>query len=253
VEWTAYGFGHIVISDTGVFDSSTFWGSSIPALRSFKFTFHEPGNYPYYSQDYGGPEGVGMSATITVTGAPTNQTPVMPANLFPAANSTSQPIRLELRADGFADGDGGDIHRSSQWLVRRTPDDQVVYDSGEVIDNGGTSNSKTNRFLPDGLLNYGTAYRWQVRYRDSYGAWSPYSAATTFSTSLPMLRATRQSNLIVFSWPTNTARFNLEYSTNVALAMWTSAAAAPQAINGQNVVTNTADGTLRVFRLHKTQ
>ena len=68
VAWTAYGYGHIVISDTGVFDSSRVFGSAIPVLTAYKFTFHEPGVYPYYSQDYGGPEGVGMSATVTVIG-----------------------------------------------------------------------------------------------------------------------------------------------------------------------------------------
>lgn len=252
VEWTANGFGHTVVSDTRVFDSSTVWGgSSIPALRSFKFTFHQPGTYPYYSLDYGGPEGVGMSGTITVIGSPTNQIPFVPANGFPVANATNQPIRAELRASAFSDGDAGDVHIASQWAVRRASDNQIVYDSGEVIDDGQNFNSKTNRFLPDGLLNYGAIYQWQVRYKDSYGAWSAYSQATSFSTLAPMIRMNRQGATVVFSWPVNAEGFVLEYATDISSPTWTVASPLPQALNNQNVVTNDLPGTVRIYRLRK--
>ena len=71
IEWVAYGSGHIVMSDTEVFNSLLVWGSALPTLASYKFTFHEPGTYPYYSLDFGGPDGQGMTASITVVGAPT--------------------------------------------------------------------------------------------------------------------------------------------------------------------------------------
>lgn len=251
IEWVAYGYGHIVVSDTGVFDSSTVWGSAIPALRSFKFTFHEPGLYPYYSADYGGPEGVGMSATVTVTGAVTNQIPLAPSVVGPASGSSNQPIRVELRSSAFADGDAGDVHVASEWVVRRTADAQLVYDSGEVVEDGGFSASKTNRFLPDQLLHYGTAYTWQARYKDSYGAWSPYSAATSFSTLRPALGALRQAGMIVLAWPTNSAGFDLEYSPNNPNGPWTPHRGLPQIVNGQNVVKNSLSGPFRFYQLRK--
>jgi len=251
IAWTAYGYGHIVISDTGVFDSSRVFGSAIPVLGSYKFTFHEPGVYPYYSQDYGGPEGVGMSATVTVTGAVTNQIPGGPTNVFPANGASNQPIRVELRGSVFADGDAGDTHVSSEWLVRRVSDNQLVYDSGEVEDDGGLSASKTNRFLPFQLLHYGTAYAWQVRYKDSYSAWSPYSAATSFSTIRPVLSASRLAGAIRLVWPTNSAGFVLEFSTNSLSGPWLPAGEPPQVVGGQNMVSNAVPGALRIYRLSK--
>jgi plastocyanin len=251
VEWTAYGFGHTVISDTRLFDSSLFWGSSIPALRSYKFTFHHAGTFPYYSLEYGGPDGTGMAATITVTGSPTNQIPAAPLNVTPSDDATNQPIRAELGANAFADGDAGDVHTSSQWLVRRASDHQLVYDSGEVMEDGGFSAGKTNRFLPSGLLDYGATYEWQVRYRDSYGAWSACSAVTTFSTLPPALQVIRQAGTLVFAWPTNSAGFELEFSTNISSRTWTAAAMPVQVIGGQNIVSNTVTDGLRLYRLKK--
>jgi len=251
VAWTAYGFGHTILSDTRVFDSSRVWGNSIPVLREYKFTFHQPGDYPYYSLDYGGPDGAGMSAIIHVTGNPTNQIPTAPVNGTPADRATNQPIRVELRGSALADGDAGDLHAASQWTVRRAADNQIVYDSGEAIDNNGVSDSKTNYFLPSALLDYGTTYNWQVRYKDSCGAWSVYSAGTSFSTLPPTLKGIRQGGALVFSWPTNTSGFSLEYASNVTAGTWTSATPPPQIVAGQQVVTNLFADGLRIFRLSK--
>jgi plastocyanin len=52
---------HTIVSDTGVFRSSLL---SIGQL--FSYTFDEPGTYPYYCENSGGPGGEGMSGVITV-------------------------------------------------------------------------------------------------------------------------------------------------------------------------------------------
>ena len=251
IEWVAYGSGHVVVSDTEVFNSLTVWGNAIPTLASYKFTFHESGTYPYYSLDFGGPDGQGMTASITVVGTPTNQSPRTPTNSFPATGATNQPIRAVLRATAFSDPDGGDLHASSQWLVRRAGDNYLIYDSGEVVDNGLDFDSKTNRYLPDNLLNHGTAYAWQVRYRDSYGQWGNYSAPTTFTTLRPALLVARQGAAMIFSWPTNTDGFALVSATNVSSAEWLAVTPAPTVIAGRNFVTNTATGAERFYRLKK--
>ena len=251
IEWVAYGFGHTVIADTRLFDSSTVWGSSIPALHSFKYTFHQPGVYPYYSLDYGGPEGVGMSAVISVSGPVTNQVPTMAESISPAAGSTNQPVNLELRSSPFIDPDGGDLHVASEWIVRRTEDGALAYDSGEVYDDGGVTSSRTNRFLPNQRLDYGTAYTWQVRYRDSYGAWGPYSAPSTFSTLSPSLLGLGQSSSILLAWPTNSFGFSLEYTTDALLTGWRPAEETPVTMNGQRIVTQPIVGPLRYYRPRK--
>jgi plastocyanin len=52
---------HTVTSDTNVFDSGF-----LAKGDEFRFTFNEPGEYPYYCKPHGGPGGAGMSGTIIV-------------------------------------------------------------------------------------------------------------------------------------------------------------------------------------------
>jgi plastocyanin len=52
---------HTVTADDGLFDS----GQLING-ETFRFTFDEPGTYPYYCEFHGGPEGQGMSGVIIV-------------------------------------------------------------------------------------------------------------------------------------------------------------------------------------------
>jgi len=251
VAWTAYGYGHTVIADNGVFDSFAIWPGAIPALSTFRHTFHEAGTYLYYSLGYGGPDGAGMSAAIFVTGPVTNQLPASPTNHYPANAATNQPVRAELRAGEYVDADPGDYHKASQWLIRRATDNQVVYDSGEVFDNALTSTSKTNRFLPPDLLAHGTAYLWQVRYRDNFGGWSAYSTPTSFSTVSPLLRAIRRSAEVMLVWTTNSADFALEYSSALASPEWMPVHSATEIVNGQNIVVHPATEEARFYRLKK--
>jgi plastocyanin len=52
---------HTVHSDTGLFQSGLL---SVGAV--FSYTFDQPGTYPYYCDNRGGPGGEGMSGVITV-------------------------------------------------------------------------------------------------------------------------------------------------------------------------------------------
>lgn len=252
IEWVAYGAGHIVVSDTEVFNSLIVWGNALPTLGTYRFTFHEPGTFPYYSLEYGGPEGQGMAASVIVTGAPTNQAPRTPTNSLPSASATNQPIRVELRAQSFSDPDGGDLHTASQWIVQRVSDGATVYDSGEVVDNGLGVDSKTSRYLPDHLLNHGTAYAWRVRFKDNFGAWSAYSTPTSFTTIPPALSVTRRGAEMIFSWPANSEGYALVQATNIVSPLWLAATPAPLVIAGQNFVTNTATNGEWFYRLKKT-
>jgi plastocyanin len=248
VVWTAWGSDHSVVANEGRFDSATVFDSGLPVFAEFKFTFHEPGTYAYYCVNH--PQ---MLGTVTVVGSgPTNQVPFAPVNLQPAAGATNVAVagRVELRGSPFNDADLGDAHPVSQWLVRESRSNRPVYDSGAVNSDGRFTNSRTNFFLPAGLLGFGTAYAWQVRHKDAYGDWSPYSAATVFTTQLPTLAAVKRGTNVVVSWPTNAPGFALEYATNFPAA-WKPAAPTPAVVSGENVVTNGLGETLRIYRLNK--
>jgi plastocyanin len=63
VVWSRSGtHPHTVTADDGSFDSGI-----LRAGQGFAHTFDTPGTFPYYCDVHGGPGGVGMSGTITVT------------------------------------------------------------------------------------------------------------------------------------------------------------------------------------------
>ncbi len=99
--------------------------------------------------------------------------PAQPLNILPASSAASIPLAPLLQSSTFGDPDG-DIHFASQWVVTRTSDSIVVFNSGE---------DPTNKIsIPVGTLAGGTSYSWKVRYEDSQGTWSYYSSPTSFTT-----------------------------------------------------------------------
>jgi hypothetical protein len=102
--------------------------------------------------------------------------PDKPTNISPANNATGQSLTTTLSASAFVDKDFGSSHVASQWLVKRASDGTVVFNSGT------DTTHLTSIQLAANLLANNVAYTWQVRYQDNYGAWSPYSSATKFTT-----------------------------------------------------------------------
>jgi hypothetical protein len=84
-----------------------------------------------------------------------------------------------LQASAFIDPDAGDSHGASQWRVTQTAGDY----STPVLDSGADGSHLTQVSIPAKTLEYGTTYYWQVRYQDSLGTWSDWSAETGFSTA----------------------------------------------------------------------
>ena len=105
-----------------------------------------------------------------------NSAPTSPTNNLPAGGSTATSLVPTLSASAFSDPDEGDTHASSQWIVKRSSDDAVVFDSGEDAAN------RTSCSIPAGRLASGTNYTWQVRYKDNRDLWSDYSTPTSFTT-----------------------------------------------------------------------
>jgi hypothetical protein len=176
---------------------------------------------------------------------PTNNPPLAPTNLVPADGASSQTTAPTLQASAFTDPDAGDTQAASEWLVQQLSDNTVVFDSGtDAVDTASIT-------LPPGTLNFGTSYTWQVRYEDNHGTWSDYSATTTFSTANPAMAFNPSAGGLVISWPTNSANFVLEYSTNLADAVWMPVGITPSVVNGFKVVTNPPTADSMFFRLDK--
>lgn len=168
VTWKNFGGEHTATSDNGVFDSD------ITAFdEEFTFTFTEEGDFPYHCSLHG-EGGIGMFGIIVVVGSSDNTAPETPVNQTPSNNSINQPVALQLTASPFVDVDGIDFHAASQWVLSYANSGVVALDSGAV------TGSLTN-YHPLNLAE-GTAYDWQVRYKDGRGKWSSYSTPTRFTT-----------------------------------------------------------------------
>ena len=174
------GLEHTTTSDDGFWDSDV-----LEPGDTFSYTFTDKGphvdpdegygEFDFYCQFHGGAGLHGMSGSVFVYDAASgNNPPATPVNVLPVNNAGNQPVAVQLRGSVFSDSDN-DFHAASEWLVYDANNNTVVVDSGEV-----TSGSLTNS-SPAGLSE-GTAYDWQVRYKDGRGAWSDYSAKTRFTT-----------------------------------------------------------------------
>ena len=74
---------------------------------------------------------------------------------------------------------------------------------------------------------------------------------TTAPVPRPQLQILRQNNLVVLSWPTNAAGFQLESRTNISNSNWTSLTNIPVTVGNQTVVTNRSNPDSAFFRLRK--
>jgi hypothetical protein len=118
---------------------------------------------------------VAISGTTSLTA---NQPPATPTNTSPAngviINSTLTPT---LSASAFSDTDG-DAHAASQWQITTISGNYI----SPVWDSGSSAPAATSAVVGTTLSN-NTTYYWHVRYKDSFGFFSAYSAETSFTIS----------------------------------------------------------------------
>lgn len=182
VEWLALSAEHTVTADDGSFDSLATW-DTVPLGEKFGVTFLTPGVFRYYCTIHGSPGGSGMAGVIVVSAVALNRPPATPSNAVPLPGAVDQALTPVLKSGAFSDPDAGDFHGASQWVVRVAPNGPIVFDSGDDVV------GRVQRAVPAGLLSTFTSYSWQVRHRDGRGAWSAYSAPTTFRTLQPVAAA----------------------------------------------------------------
>ncbi len=147
------------------------------------------------------------SAETSFTLVP-NRTPATPANRVPAAGATGVSVTPVLGASPFSDPDTtgysalADSHAASQWQVRTTSGnyDSPAVDSGTVTG----SDQLTSYYIdPAHQLALSTTYYWRVRYQDSFGLWSAWSAETSFTTEATTPDPTRPVNVSPYDGATN--------------------------------------------------
>jgi Leucine-rich repeat (LRR) protein len=105
-----------------------------------------------------------------------NQAPNQPSNVSPPDGATSWVTRPTLTSTAFSDLDGGDTHAASQWQLRTSLGNYTAPAYDDV-----TAINLTSEELPIGTVDYSTTYYWHLRYQDNHGAWSAWSAETSFT------------------------------------------------------------------------
>jgi hypothetical protein len=129
------------------------------------------------------------STTFEVTASITYD-PNQPINVLPYNGSMGASRTCMLQSSAFSYPDSGDTHAASQWRVTSThaaSQWQVTSTAGDysapIFDSGVDAGHLTSIAVPSGVLQYSTTCYWHVRHQASHGAWSPWSAETSFTTA----------------------------------------------------------------------
>ena len=107
-----------------------------------------------------------------------NTPPDQPAPVSPTDGALAVSLKPALQSSEFSDPDSGDAHAASQWQISATSADY----GAPVFDSGTDGVNLTQIDVEPGILSDNTTYYWQVRYQDKGGAWSMWSAESSFTT-----------------------------------------------------------------------
>ena len=107
-----------------------------------------------------------------------NQLPQQPALISPADGDTTVGLTPRLTADAFSDPDQNDTHRKTQWRISLASDTQQI-----VLDRTYENKNLTEVQVPHLILDPNSRYTAQVRFFDSHGESSPWSAPVVFTTA----------------------------------------------------------------------
>jgi len=102
----------------------------------------------------------------------------------------------------------------------------------------------------NGLAQGDTVFISGVPFRISYTGGTGNDVMLTQLVGLPILKIQNvQTTNVVLSWPTNVTGFLLEANTDLNTSIWAGAPPAPVVSGTNNVVTNTASGAKKFYRL----
>ena len=160
-------------TSTTVFDSGTD-NVSLVSIAVPSGLLSDNANYYWHVRYYD--SGEEWSEWSTETSFETgNHAPDQPVNDSPADGAEEVSLNPELLSSGFSDPDEGDTHAASQW--------QITDNTSTTVFDSGTDNvSRVSIAIAPGILSDNFTYYWQVRHQDTHGAWSEWSAQTSFTT-----------------------------------------------------------------------
>jgi O-glycosyl hydrolase len=237
-------FTYSLVSGTGSDDNASFSITGNSLLTAAVFNYEAQSSYSIRLRSTT-QNSQWIEKAFPITVIDVNVPPNAPTNSSPTDGAINVSLAPTLQASAFSDLNLGDSQAASQWLIQRTADSAVILDTGTDL------TDLTSLTVSSGLLDYVTAYTWQVRYQDNHGAWSSYSTPTAFSTTPPGLTVAKQGANVLISWPTNTAGFALFYSTDLNPTNWNPASPDPVVVGIMNVVTNGITNPATFFRLYK--
>jgi hypothetical protein len=159
------------VFDSGT-DASNLTSITVP---SEKLDYSIPYYWHVRHQDHHGVWSDWSAETSFTVLRPPNQ----PSNIVPPTAATGVSLTPTLQSSPFSDPDSGKLHLASQWQVRKTSGSYT----SPIYDSGTDNTNLTIITIPSGLLSHSTAYCWHVRYQDSTGLWSDWSAETFFTTT----------------------------------------------------------------------
>jgi uncharacterized repeat protein (TIGR03803 family) len=165
------------------------WNENPPCSVSLAMSWLDPGTYLLEVDaevEVAPDEFVTASKNFFYFGV-TASLPDTPTNVTPTDNAKGVGLTPDLTASPFRDVDSHATQKASEWVITRTSDGTVVWDSGT------DTSDKTSTTVPAGKLAYHTEYSWQVRYENNWDLWSSYSSATSFTTGVQATTTTLNS------------------------------------------------------------
>ncbi len=120
---------------------------------------------------------VDSTANVCLKAFTADTIPGQPSLVSPTIGACDISLTSTLTASDFSSKTGA-AHSSTQWEIATTED----FSSGMIL-NEESSESLTSFTVESGLLSRGTTYYWRVRYKDSEGIYSAWSAVSSFTTT----------------------------------------------------------------------
>jgi len=226
-----YGYGTVFAISTTGSNFTTLYSFTGPIVYGGNELILS-GNILYGTTFYGGGYGDGSVFAIN-----TNGSNFMNLHNFAGSSDGVYPDELVLSGNtvyGTA-AEGGNSGNGTLFAINT---------NGSNFINLHNFTGSSDGEYPDGLVLSGNTLYGTAAEGGSSGNGTVFSLSFT-----PPLNIILSGANIVLTWPTNTAGFTLQFTTNLSPAAWSTNLPSPVVVNGQYTVTNPISGTQQFYQL----